>query len=166
MPHLFRKLNHKRHWDHHPSHAHGDVQADAMKCLVTSRNTLSVYLLEDTDQQKDRVVAALAVTRDYLADFDLVVVPDDTLRTLGITRIDNPGDTLDHEVNQWHYDLVDLTVMQLARLAVAIKRCGTIERYNRARLLDTIRTSLDANFIDRQRIPDTLADSLRRKGVI
>ena len=163
---IFRKLNQKRHWDNAPWLEQQDAQADVTKCLATNENRLSVFVLDEPDEQVRRVVAALAATRDHLAHIDLAVVPENILEQCSIRWADTTGQTPDSEVNGWHRDLIELTIAKITRLAAAIKREGQIERYNPKRVGRAIKHSLDVNCIGTERMGEELAQSLRKRGFI
>ncbi len=163
---IFRKLNQKRYWDNVPWLGQGDTQADATKCLATTDNSLLVFVLDEPDKKLERIVAALASTRDYLTIFDLAMFPEDILKECGIKRNKNQADTPDLEVNGWHENLIELTMSKVALLASAIKRSGQIKRYNEKKVETTIKNSLSNNFIDPEQIKPKLADSLRKLGFI
>ena len=137
-----------------------------MQCLTTKANRLSVYVLEEPDWQIERVVAALALTRDNLAHMDVAVVPDRVLLDCGIRKSGLQGDTPDAEVNSWHQDLVDLTIGKVARLAGAIKAEGQIDRYHVSKVKEAIRRSMSANCIGRERVREQMTKSLRKQGII
>ena len=164
---IFRKLAHKRHWDSEPPRAEqADVQADVVNCLRTKENKLSVFILDGSSDQIARVVAALALTRDNLADFDLAIAPIDILAQCGIRTDSTPGQTPDPEVNSWHQDLVDLTIFQLAQLAVNIRNKGEIKRYNWKKVGAAIQLSLSGNHIQTENINKNLKHSLARRGIV
>ena len=166
MTAIFRKLNRKRYWDNVPWLEQGHIQADATKCLATIKNSLSIFILDESDEKMERVIAALASKRDHLADFDLALFSEDVLQECGIKRRKDQGDTLDREVNDWHEDLIELTMSKVALLASAIKRGGCIKRYNEKKVATSIKNSLSNNFIDPEQIKPKLADSLRKRGFI
>ena len=163
---IFRKLAQKRHWDSKPWAEQGDVQADVVNCLRTKENKLSVFMLDGSSDQIARVVAALALTRDSLANFDLAIAPVDILDQCGIRADRAPGQTPDPEVNGWHQDLVDLTILQLARLAVTIRSKGEIKRYNLKNVGEAIQLSLNSNHIQTENINRNLKSSLTRRGIV
>lgn len=163
---IFRKLAQKRHWDGKPWTEQDDVQADVVNCLRTKENKLSVFMLDGSSSQIARVVAALAVTRDSIANLDLAIAPSDILAQCGIRTDRAPGQTPDPEVNNWHQDLVDLTILQLARLAVAIRSKGQIKRYNLKKVEEAIRLSLNDNYIQTERINKNLQFSLAKRRIV
>ena len=163
---ICRKLSQKRHWDGEPWLGPQETQADAVKCLMTSQNRLSIFVLDKPDDQTERVVAALAVTRDALAHLDLAIAPEEVLVQCDIRRDSVPGQTPDPKVNGWHEDLVELTVAKIARLASAIKSEGEIRRYNLKKVGTAIQQSLDADYIGAEDINGKLVQSLRKRGII
>ena len=163
---ICRKLNQKRHWDGLPWLGAQEIQADAVKCLMTRQNRLSVFVLDRADGQTERVVAALAVTRDSLAYLDLAMAPEEVLARCDIRRDKVQGQTPDPDVNAWHEDLVELTAGKIARLAAAIKGEGEIRRYNLKKVGAAIQQSLDEDFIGAEQINVNLVPSLRRRGII
>ena len=162
---ICRKLSQKRHWDGLPWLGPQETQADAVKCLMTNQNRLSVFLLDKPDDQTERVVAALAVTRDSLAHLDLAIAPEEVLVRCDIQRDRVQGQTPDSGVNDWHEDLVELTVAKIARLAAAIKSEGEIRRYNLKKVGTAIQQSLDADYIGAENINGKLVQSLRKRGI-
>ena len=165
MTKIFRKLDHKRHWDKEPWLGTDDVQGDATRCLRTKRSSLSVYVLEDPGLQMDRVVAALALTRDRLNELDLAIVPENVLDLCTIQRCYVRGETPDPEVNKWHCNLVKLTVAKIAQLAAAIRSQGEIERYQPKQVQAAIQQSLLTNSIVSTEINSDLIPSLEKRGI-
>ena len=139
--------------------------ADAARCLLTRANNLSVFKLDEPDSQTERVVAALALTRDSLANMDLALVPEGVLEGCGIERVVSPADTPDSEVNKWHVDLVELTLAKIALLASAIRSEGRVERYNELRVRAAIENSVGSGFVAGDRVNAKLVNSLDRRGI-
>ena len=162
---VLRKLSQKRHWDDMAWLEQGDTQADVVKCLSPMDNRLSVYMLDHPARQVDRVVAALALTRDHLAHMDLAVIPDRILEDCRIQRASNEGDTPDPAVNEWHLDLVELSVAKIARFAGAIKAHARIERFNCRKVAQAIGHSVTSNFIGKEYVSKEMAQSLKRRNV-
>lgn len=163
---LFRKLLNKRHWDEREWLKPGDVQADSLGSLQTKDNELSIYLLDDSDEQLDRIVAAVALTRDYLSHFDLALAPEDILGKCEVETGETYGDTLDDGVNAWHRDLVSLTSTKLVNLAAAIRNEGDIRRYNDTKVGAAIEASVSADYVNKAQINEKLSGSLRKRGII
>ena len=79
-------LSQKRHWDEEQWLSAGDVQSDATKCLRTVGNALSVFVLDNPEEQMDRVVAALALTRSGLDRVDVAIIPEEVLEMCEIKQ--------------------------------------------------------------------------------
>ena len=163
---ICRKLRQKRHWDGKPWLGPQEAQADAVKCLETSENRLSVFVLDRPEDQTERVVAALALTRDNLAQIDLAIVPVEVLVRCDIQRKRVEGQTSDSGVDGWHEDLVELTVAKIAQLASAIRSEGEVRRYNQKKVETAIQKSLNADYINTEKINRDLVPSLRKRGII
>lgn len=165
MARIFRKLSRKRYWDRESWLGAGEVKSDATKCLMTEESSLSVYVLEDPGVQEERVVAALALTRDNLKHFDLALVPENILDACEIQRCYVLGETPDPEVNEWHCNLVRLTVTKIARLAAAIHSNRAVIRYQRKHVEAAIRRSLSTSPIISTQIKSSLIPSLEKRGI-
>lgn len=165
MAAFLRKLSQKRHWDDRAWLDQGDTQADVVKCLYPADNRLSVYLLDQPAGQMERVVAALALTRDHLSHMDVAVIPDSVLEECSIQSASMEGETPDPAVNQWHIDLVELSIAKIARLAVAIKARAQIERFSCRKVAQAIGQSVSANFIGREWVSKEMAQSLKKRNI-
>lgn len=165
MTTIFRKLRQKRHWDSKPWLGTGDSQSDAAKCLMTDDNRLSVFILENSNVQMERVVAALALTRDNLEHVDLAIAPEEVLEVCGIRHAKVPAKTPDSEVNDWHLDLVELTLAKIAELATAIRNEGKIVRYQRTDVRVAVQKSLRTANIVPGNINPKLVRALGKHGV-
>ena len=167
MARIVRKLNAKRNWDDEPWLQEGDVQsAVSSRCLETKNNKLSIFVVDQGDEPVQRVVAALALTRDSLDVLDLAIVSERILDPCKIKkRIQSKGETPDPVVNAWHTDLAELSVTQVAVLAKEIKSQGTILRYQERDVISAIRTSLTRDWIDTTSVRQSIRGSLERRGV-
>ena len=165
MATIFRKLTQKRYWDRMPWLSASDIQSDAVKCLMTKENKLSVFVLEEPAVQMERVVAALALTRDSLANLDLAIVPEKVLELCGIQKDRVQAETPDSEVNEWHLDLVELTVAKIAKLAAAIRNEGEIKRYNETDVEKAIQKSLNIDCVVAEQINGKLIKPLGKRGI-
>lgn len=167
MAKIFRKLERKRNWDNAEWLQDGDVKSIvSVQCLATNNNSLSIYVVDGHPEQIDRLVAALALTRDYLNVIDLATAPEEILDACMIgTRSQIQGTTPDQVVNNWHVDLIELSVTNVANLAKSIKSQGEICRVQRNDVLQAIRNSLTQQWIDVTRINDKLRRSLASRGM-
>ncbi len=100
-----------------------------------------------------------------MAHLDLAIAPETVLEMCGIQGDKVQAETPDSEVNEWHIDLVELTVTKIAELARAIKSEGEIKRYNLGYVKEAIRKSLNTNYIIIEHIDEKLIQSLEKKGI-
>lgn len=75
--------------------AEGELQADVLADLKTNDNRLSVWSIDDQKLNLDRVIAAVAVTRDHIEKLDYALFQDDTLSALSIQIEPTKGTTPD-----------------------------------------------------------------------
>ena len=107
----------------------------------------------------------MALTRDNLAHVDLAIAPEIVLEACGIQHAMVPARTPDSEVNDWHLDLVELTVAKIAELATAISTEGRIRRYYEADVKAAIQKSLRTDYIVVEHIKPKLVQSLKKDGI-
>ena len=135
-----------------------EVQADALRDLATDSNVLSVYLVE-SEQDIDRIVIALAATRDNPQNVDYAVFGDDEFRVAGIEVIESEGATPDRHVNELHRDLGKLTARQLSTLASIITK-GRIRRRTRSQVRRGIQNAIKSGVLDADAINGNLRSRL------
>lgn len=99
--------------------APGETQADALLDLQTRNNRLSVFRI-DNDNDIQRVVVALAATRDHIANLDYAIFDDDELIAQGIDITQTVGETPDKTANILHCDIHNLTARQIELIARTI----------------------------------------------
>jgi hypothetical protein len=121
--HLFlRKIRFNKWYprEEYPWLRDGELQADPIGDLATSRGNLSVWCMEDSESNLDRIITALAANCDSLAALDYILFSDEILSRLGIEIERSEATTPDEGVNRWHRDLVRLSAQKLVKLATAI----------------------------------------------
>lgn len=161
-----RKLEKILHWEERDWLPKKDVQSDTLGyCLRTQQNALSIYNVGN-EQQINRVVAALALNRSRLNHIDLAVVPIEVLSVVDVvTNNDVLGKTPDSGVNQWHSNLLQLSVTKLACLAKAILDRGSIYRLQERVVCEAIELSLKNNWVILEKVEETLIESLSNRGM-
>ncbi len=141
----------------------GELLADILCAeMATVNGMLSVYFLDAEKSYLDRVVAAIACTRNYLQNLDYVLIPEADLK--GVYFIENtPGETPDRFVNELHRDVVHLTPSLLNGLTYKIRDCrASICRYKRNKLKRTILQEIRNGNIDPNRLKEPLRTSLSK----
>jgi hypothetical protein len=130
VPFLLRAIR-KAKWYKNPDLSwlsQDDLQADAMQDLKTDSNCISVWHVMDDHSNKERIIAALAATRQHAVQFDYFLLNEDYIREINIKILENQGDSPDSGINSWHRDLVELSAAKLMLLAKTIQQNAAIER--------------------------------------
>jgi hypothetical protein len=104
--------------------ANGDVPADPLGDLATSENRLSVWEVAVDRSNVERIVRAIAVTRQKIADMGYVLFDSSVLATAGIDTVAEIGETPDEGANNWHRDLIELSGNKLVILTKLILESG------------------------------------------
>lgn len=138
----------------------GDLQADALFELKVEDNALSVYQISDDLSDLERVLAAIAATREHLANIDFALLDSSNLTRLGITARNTPGNVPDLVVKGLHLDLVHLTVLQLAELAIAIMQSAKLERRTMSKVRSLLLDSIERDYIDSADLKEGVREKL------
>jgi len=158
---VFRSIGNK-HWysakqpDFNQWLQHGELVADVLKELRTTRGSLSVYKVGSEKENLNRVISAYACTRNSLNDIDYVLVPLDAIREEFDTA-PTLGDTADDEVNKSHLDIEHLSASKLLQLARLFQdHHSSMYRIRRKHVIDNIRDSIMNKHLVFNRIDVTL----------
>lgn len=138
--------------------AQGEIQGDAFLDLQPKDNTLSVWRVE-SKSDINRIVAAIAANRDHLAILDYAIVEKEGLSRIGVVSRRTEGTTNDAEVNEIHYDLVELTVRKLAALADLVAT-GNHCRTSKREIKDLLWQGIQAGHLKRQDISPSILQKL------
>jgi hypothetical protein len=120
MPFVLRKVRKAKWYKHEnvPWLKAGELQADALGDLYTENNTLSVWLVTNDKSNLQRIAAALAGNCEYLSNLDYALLNVELIADLNIKIVQKAGDSADDTANNsWHYDLTELSAMDLLALA-------------------------------------------------
>ena len=162
MPRFFRKIS-KAKWYQDAGLEWlraGELQADALNDLRTNENELSLFLIEDGDQNLERVVAAVASTGKSLRHVDYAELFSEELEGIDIRPERSDGETHDQEVNRkWHFDARKLSAEKILALAHIVGAPGTKRaRIPEAKVIEYVRKAVSDGFISR----DALDEKVRR----
>jgi hypothetical protein len=130
VPFLLRSIR-KAKWYENPDLpwlSQNELQADALQDLKTDSNTISVWYIVDDHSNKERIITALAATRQYAVQFDYFLLKEHYIREINIKIVERQGDSPDNSINSWHRDLVELSAEKLMLLARSIQQNAQIER--------------------------------------
>lgn len=154
MPLLLRKIR-KSKWyknDSVPWLEKDEIQSDALGDLVTSSNTLSVWLVDDDQSNLEQVIVALASGCDNISNFDYALLNVDLVLNVGIKIKTKEGLTPYTRANQWHRDLVELTTNKLFKLAEAMFGDSDRERVTEKIVLKLIKDAVQNGQIDKTKL--------------
>lgn len=159
MSFIFRGIDNKAWWykdrSDFPWLKEGDLVADVFKGLRTTHGALSVYAV-DEKARVNRIIAALACTRNNIQNFDYVLVPASVIEE-NFELQETKGDTADDEVNEWHLDIAHLTPLKLTSLAYIFRdHRESMDRLSKKKVESEIRSGINSGFIDRNQVKDRL----------
>jgi len=126
----------------------GDIHADPLGDLATKGNTLSLYELEDDQTNLNRVIAAIAATKDNVPHFQYTLIDRYEIESLGIKIKKTKGGTADSVVNDCHYDLIELSGYQIVSLAKMLLLKGTRTQMLKDNVKKEIIESVRQGFLD------------------
>jgi hypothetical protein len=138
-----------------------ELQADALSDIATKANELSVYSVKEDKSDLDWVIAALATTSEHLSNFDYALIDTKFLDELNIIYKQTDGTTMDDEVNQSHFDIIELTASKLLQLAYIIKDSDR-DRYSVKKVAQLIVNSIENERINRQNLKEDKPDIYRK----
>jgi hypothetical protein len=130
----------------------GDVPADPLGDLATSQNRLSVWEVAADRSNLERIVRAVAIGRQHLADTGYVLFDSHLLTAAEITTREEIGTTLDEGANAWHRDLAELSGNRLVALTKAILQNGESGTILKKRLRELVDEG-----IRQKQLPEKLA---------
>ena len=153
MPLLLRAIR-KSRWnkDNFPWLTQGDIQADLLGDLVTSNNTLSVWLVQDDKSNLNEVITALASNRNTISNLDYTIFDISLLENINIRLEVNEGNTPHDKANRWHRDLIELTANNIVNLAESLLINSCIERVLEKKILNLIKDAVANGQIDKGKL--------------
>lgn len=135
-----------------------EIQGDALNDIRSKGCSLSVYMA-NSEVAIERIVVALAASREHVSNLDYAVFGGTGLTSLGIVVLHTAGNTPDAVVDSVHYDLRHLTVDRLAREAKIISG-GNPERVGKKSIGKMLQEAVRAGILDKTRINNSLRTAL------
>lgn len=161
MPKFLIKVK-KARWENIPDFVPiDDVAADCVADLRIEGNSLSIWQVEDDQANVNRVLVALAARCQSVSNADYVLFDDSIPGDLGLRVQLSVGQTPDDHANGWHRDLVQLTGLQLVKLAARIVQTARIDRISEKRMAQLLREALIKGQLDQGRVDNSLAVKLQ-----
>ena len=163
MAYLVRQLERKIWLSAELSAEIGGLQADALKNFKTTSNSLSVFILEDKNNEEllHRILSAIASGRNSISEVDYAIFDCAIISIVGIKHFATPGQTADQQVNSLHIDLNNLTASQVIKMAEFISKEGTLSRVSKKAIQKSISKGLSSGMLEKNRLNPTLLEKLQ-----
>lgn len=116
MAHIIRKIAGVR-WTYTYPEREEDFPADPLGDLVTEKDTLSVFLVDDINTNLEDIELALAINRKFLKPLEYTVLKLEDLEEKGFSLDEEVGKTKIETANNAHRNIVKLTADKLVVLA-------------------------------------------------
>jgi hypothetical protein len=157
VPLLLRTIK-KSRWnkDNFPWLTQDDIQADLLGDLVTSKNALSVWLVQDDKSNLNEVITALASNRDTVSNLDYTIFDVNLLLDINIKIEINEGKTPYEKANRWHRDLIELTANKIVKLAESLLKHSSKERILEREILNLIKVAVSNGQIEREKLKPSI----------
>ncbi len=163
MPFLMRGIK-KTRWRpdaEQPWLPKNEPGADSLADLQTKDNELSVWWVDDDQSNLERVITALASTKDTLSLVDYRLVPIARVRQSRFEIVQTPGKSHDEEANvRWHRDIQFLSAERLLSLSRCLWRHGQSARCREPKVRDLLRAAIAQGRLDRDHLKPGLVAKL------
>lgn len=137
-----------------------EMSPDPIGDIPTSGRKLSLWQLDASRSNLNRVVALLAATVQAPAECSFIIFPAKTIEELGLEAVQNQGNSPDVAANlRWHYDLNVVSAIHLLELARYLLSRGELERRNAKEVIELLQTGVARNELD----PTKMLPQLREK---
>lgn len=134
-------------------------QTDALGDLRTTMNALSVFQADNNRMVND-VVTGLAAGRNNISPVDYAIIDSEIISGLGIRQpVRSDGKTPYRPANELHYDVVELTAVDLVALMKLIK-VDNVARIPPRRVKNLLLAAVKNDLLDLSSLTECLAGSL------
>lgn len=139
----------------------GEFPADPLTDLPTKSNKLSVWIVEQDQQNLNYIISALASQRPSAQHYDYVLIEEGVFSDLGIKIDTSIGSTPDDEANHlWHRDLIELSAQKLVALAGQILQQNNYQRILFKDVSEHIQEAVASRRLNLKRVNPDLKKSL------
>jgi len=129
----------------------------------TCDHCLSVWLVGEGNGEEDRIVTALAATRDKLDVLDNVLFAREHLDAAGTELRDVGGDTPDKGVNRHHRDLAQLSAIKVLAITKKVwHECEELTRLPKRHVGQLIADAVRNERIRMEHLRPKLREDIRR----
>ena len=137
------------------------ILADALRNFTSSKNELSVFLLEN-DDQIELILSAIVASSKSLDNTDYVIIDRSLIDSLDIAIEEDLGKTLNNSINKLHLNLTQLSAEKVLKLARAIQEQGQIGRINKNRIAAAIQRQIVEGHLNENELTDEVRDKVKR----
>lgn len=159
---LIRKINQAK-WFQIDIMNDDDVTADAItNCLKTTKNTLSVWHIEN-EYDIEEAVLAIAAGLQHIETIDIVVLSTNSLQDYNINIITSTGNTPIESLKEIHRDLSELTYSKLGYIKDHIVeriRKDKLKRYTKGQLKKMLLDAIDKGVLKLEDLHDSVKSKL------
>ena len=162
---LVRLLKNKRYWDPKKEGEEwipaDDIRADAVNNFQTTDNCFSVYKIDEADDSLiDRILIAIAATKDNADKIDYAVIDDELFNSLNIEFEKIDGMTPDNDINSMHLDVIKVSGGLLVSMTKEVMLKVETKRMSIKSVKKKIIEYLGKGYLDKNKMRKKLVDSL------
>jgi len=167
MPLILRKIR-KTRWDKELIKQEKwlgpeEIPSDPLGDLTTTDNQVSIWELDETKSNLDRLIAAIASNGDHIANFDFVIffIEQRKIAEMGIKLNRSIGKCPDKEMANFHRDMGKFSGSKLVNFVKWILENGETERYQVKKVSKLIANSIQNGFIKKDELKDSIYMKVR-----
>ncbi|MCI9372225.1 MAG: hypothetical protein HFI52_02325 [Lachnospiraceae bacterium] len=175
MPFLVRKILKDESIEHIENiedndflHQSADVPTTEFR---TKHSTLSTYMIDNLNEL-DKAVLAIATTSSKISSMEFIILDAEILKAIGL-KYENtyPGMEIPYEeMQEFHYDIVDVTIENLAKCLEAYKKTLQLDDnkstfivdYAEGKIKDLIKTALKQEKFNIEKVPVELNKAVQK----
>lgn len=175
MPFLVRKILKDESIEHIENingedflHQSADVPTTEFR---TRHSALSTYIIDNLNEL-DKAVLAIATTSSKLSSMEFIVLDIEILKAIGLRyEKTDPGMAIPYEeMQEFHYDIVDINIENLAKCLEAYKKTMEIDDnksiyivdYAEGKIKDLVKAALIQEKFNVEKVPAELNKAIRK----
>ena len=135
------------------------LKADALtSCLRTSQDELSLWTVENTNEEEIEKAILALITNSRLERLDRIQVvyfDEDNVKQLGLTLKKSPGDTVISTYTNLHQDMIELNFEKMGKVSALITsalRDKRIKKYNEKKLTALLTRAIESGLVEHKKL--------------
>lgn len=135
------------------------LKADALtSCLRTSKDELSLWTVENTNEEEIEKAILALITNSRLERLDRIQVvyfDEDNIKELGLTLKKSPGDTVISTYTNLHQDMIELNFEKMGKVSALITsalRDKRIKKYNERKLTSLLTNAIESGLVEQRKL--------------